>query len=199
MADEIKSERRTLYTGLIEEYFSSKTFIMSAVRVALPDSEGGGFREHPEWTERVYQVSLLNRSWEPISAIFNFLDDKKEDGEIFYYHLFPSRLVSPEGSESQALITMEQDINSWLEGKVFTTPEILLNSGKENGEINSLLSNRPYKFVSVRADDASMFSEISFLDGREPKSPPFRFFNLLESLEMPAEEIARRMKKKQEQ
>jgi hypothetical protein len=172
---------RSLFTGLME-FAEGKIYTAPEIQIAKPE---GGYELRREWSNRNFSFALIGGLDSPICAHVNFLNGcgKRED-DVPLYKLFSSKRDLDDGIGT----TLKSDLMNWLEGRVFVTPELIIEGADG-------LSERPYRFADISYADAPICSHIKYLDGKIPNEFDILFGLLLRSEEIPPEEVAKRMKK----
>jgi len=170
------NEKRTLYTRLMEK-LSERDYIMPAVEVALPE---GGKRVYDKWTGRLYKVRAVGFGEMPISALFEFVDNKEPlTGQTYFYKILESKAAG-DG------ITMRDDLQNELANYVYRTPEIYDFTDTEKPIIDKNVSERPFVLEDISVPDAKVCAKIKFvdIDISLPREEIVLFHNLLRGVEL---------------
>ena len=191
-------EIETLYTRMTREFVDGNIIYLSPeIRMA---QESGEVRVISEWSRREFRFLLFGGLDRAINAHVKFVDDKKpEENDIFLHKLYDSvNKDTSRVSKSGKPLTFIEELERLVKGRVYITPEIMAKvSSDETGyDMKGDFSIRPYRFEEMACADVPLCAEIVYLDGKEPRRYSPVLSKLLRSEEMPAEEVAKRMKKK---
>ena len=138
---------------------------------------------------------MVSTPHEPINARLDFLDASTPGKqEIPFYRLFGCMGCSFEGDKTR---TLKEGLETWFNGRIFVSPKIYTLNQLGSEEERPELSSRPYQVEEVAVGDARMISQVKFLDGKPHGQEVLLFYSLLESREMPEEEVSRRTRKKE--
>ncbi|MDO8460751.1 MAG: hypothetical protein Q7S74_06590 [Nanoarchaeota archaeon] len=194
----------TLYSGFMETFANpEKPIIYRSPQIRMAQEEG--FLDLESLSNRDFRFTLIGGLMDVINAHVLFVDEKEPiESDVLFYKLYPSKRKMNGGQSEN---TFYQDFSTWVEGKVFISPNIQveessLGNGSKEGSIKyktlEELSNRPYRFNKDFSNaEASVLAQVVYLDKREPREYSILLSKLLSSKQMPSEEVARRMKKKE--
>ena len=177
----------TLETGLMD-FFRDRVYMTPRLsKIGEPKSFPEEF--DPRFTGRDIKVRKLSVEGSPQDVEIECVDGA--DPAVIplpFYRLARSTFYSIDGN-----LTFEKDVEGWLEGRVYTMPQILI-AGDSTGKIDSSVSGRSYKFQELVYPQMMICSLVRFLDIKHPPESPIAFYNLLPSEQVPPEEAAKIVK-----
>jgi hypothetical protein len=177
-------ERRTLYTGFLEELVKGVSYTTPDASIAKQGKSGLPEELHA----KRYQFVIIGGFDEPINAHIRL--ESGLEADVYLFKLF--------GSKDDNGKTLKENFNYWAENRVFMTPEelVIQTADEKNNPLDINLGSRPYRIREACYEDMPSFMGIDFLDGKKPNSFDVLHYLLFRSEELEPEKAAEILEKR---